>query len=134
MLEVMGQQKRGYLDEEDMEKFPSKDLCTINQLWIHYSNERFGFSAQKRIWMEEGGKPRIYDERVYEKFGDRVGWRINGNWRLYSELTFSSNDPPGHLPLGLSIGWGAGAIEFVGLQGAVEVDCLFSLVENCELH
>lgn len=133
MLEVMGQQHRGYLDEEDIEKFPCTDLCTINQLWVIYSNNRFGFSVQKRIWGEAGGKPGVYDERVYEKFGDRVGWRVNGNWRLYSDLTFSLDDPPGHLPLGLSIGWGAGVTEVVGVQGAVEVDYLFSLVENCEL-
>jgi serine/threonine protein kinase len=133
MLEVMGQQQRGYLDEADIEKFPCKDLCTINQLWVNYSNNRFGFSVQKHIWLKEGGKPGVYDERVYEKFGERVGWRVNDNWRLYSDLTFSLDDAPGHLPLGLSIGWGAGVTESVGVQGAVEVDCLFSLVENCEL-
>lgn len=133
MLEVMRQQHRGYLDEKDIEKFPCKDLCTINQLWINYSNNRFGFSVQKRIWIEEGGKPGVYDEKVYEKFGDRVGWRVNSNWRLYADLTFSLDDAPGHLPLGMSIGWGAGAIESVGVPGAVEVDCLFSLVENCKL-
>lgn len=133
MLEVMGQQQRGYLNEEDIEKFPCKDLRTINHLWVHYSNARFGFSVQKRIWLEEGGKPGFYDERVYEKFGDRVGWRVNDNWRLYSDLTFSTNDDPGHLPLGLSIGWATGTIELVGVQGAVEVDCLFSLVESCQL-
>ncbi|MEO8893676.1 MAG: serine/threonine-protein kinase, partial [Coleofasciculaceae cyanobacterium] len=133
MLEVMGQQERGYLDGEDIEKFPCQDFETINQLWLFYSENRFGFSVQKRIWLEEGGKTGIYDERVYEKFGDRVGWRQDGNWRLYSDLTFSSNEVSGHLPLGLSIGWGAGAINFVGVQGAVEVDCLFSLVDNCDL-
>lgn len=133
MLEVMGQQERGYLDGEDIERFPCLDFETIDQLWLYYSKNRFGFSIQKRIWLEEGGKAGIYDERVYEKFGDRVEWRKDGNWRLYSELTFSSNDVPGHLPLGLSIGWGVGAIKFVGVQGAVEVDCLFALVDNCEL-
>lgn len=133
MLEVMGQQERGYLDGEDIEKFPCIDFHTINQLWIYYSENRFGFSVQKQIWLEEGGKPGIYDERVYEKFGDRVGWRKDGNWRLYSDLSFSSNDVSGHLPLGLSVGWGVGAIKFVGVQGAVEVDCLFDLVDNCEV-
>ena len=133
MLEVMGQQGRGYLDGEDIEKFPCKDFDTIDQLWLYYSENRFGFSVQKQIWLEEGGKKGIYDERVYEKFGDRVGWRKDGNWRLYSDLTFSANEVAGHLPLGLSIGWGVGAIKFVGVQGAVEVDCLFSLVDNCEV-
>ncbi|HEY9632842.1 MAG TPA: GUN4 domain-containing protein [Coleofasciculaceae cyanobacterium] len=133
MLEVMGQQQRGYLDNEDIEKFPCKDFRTINQLWVHHSNDYFGFSVQKRIWIEEGGKPEVYDSYVYEKFGDRVGWRVNESWKLYSDLTFSLNAPPGHLPLGLSIGWGVGAMELVGVEGAVEVDRLFSLVETCQL-
>ena len=28
----------------------------INQLWINYSNGKFGFSIQKQIWIELGGK------------------------------------------------------------------------------
>ncbi len=133
MLEVMGQQERGYLDNQDIEKFPCKDLRTINDLWVYYSNKCFGLSVQKRIWIEEGGKPGVYDHKAYEKFCDRVGWRVNNNWKVYSDLNFTSNAPLGHLPLGLSIGWGMGAIELVGVEGAVEVDCLFSLVENCQL-
>jgi serine/threonine protein kinase len=132
MLEVMGQERRGYLDNEDIEKFPCTDLRTIDQLWVHYSNERFGFSVQKRIWTEEGGKPGVYNLTVYEKFGHRVGWRLNNNWKLYSETQFTLNASPGHLPLGLSVGWGDGAIEMVGVEGAVEVDCLFSRVDICE--
>jgi serine/threonine protein kinase len=133
MLEVMGQQHRGYLDNEHIENFPCKDLRTINQLWTHHSNKHFGFSVQKRLWQEEGGKPGVYDSTVYEKFGDRVGWRVNHNWKSYADLTFSLNAPQGHLPLGLSIGWGDGAMELVGVEGAVEVDRLFSLVETCNL-
>lgn len=132
MLEVMEQQHRGYLDNEDIENFPCQDLRTLDRLWVHYSHERFGFSVQKRIWIEEGGKPGVYSLVVYEKFGDRVGWRVNDNWKFYSDLTFSLNAAVGHLPLGLSIGWGDGAIELVGVEGAVEVDCLFSRVEICE--
>jgi serine/threonine protein kinase len=132
MLEVMGQQDRGYLDDENIEKFPREDLRTINQLWTYYSNDRFGFSVQKRIWIEEGGKPGVYDYQVYEKFGDRVGWRVNNNWKLYSELTFSLDAQEGHLPLGLGIGWGVGATELVGVESAVEVECLFSRVETCK--
>ncbi|HEY9831791.1 MAG TPA: serine/threonine-protein kinase [Stenomitos sp.] len=133
MIEVMGQKQRGYLDNEDIEKFPCKDLTTIDRLWLHYSHKRFGFSVQKQLWIEEGGKPGVYNLIAYEKFGERVGWRVNDNWKLYSDLVFNSNMVPGHLPLGLSIGWGDGAIELVGVEGAVEVDCLFSRVNSCDL-
>jgi hypothetical protein len=133
MLEVMGRRQRDYLDNEDIGKFPCQDLQVIDRLWVHYSDQRFGLSVQKRIWVEEGGKPGVYNLVVYEKFGERVGWRINDHWKLYSDLTFTSNAAPGHLPLGLSLGWGTGAIECVGVEGAVEVDCLFARVETCEL-
>ncbi|GAB4199833.1 MAG: hypothetical protein Fur006_50850 [Coleofasciculaceae cyanobacterium] len=132
MLEVMGRQQRGYLDNEDIEKFPCKDLCTIDRLWVHYSDRRFGFSVQKRIWIEEGGKFGVYNLAVYEKFGDRVGWRVNNTWKSYSDLIFTSNAAPGHFPLTSSIGWGDGAMNLVGVEGAVEVDCLFSHLETCQ--
>ncbi|MGQ4648195.1 GUN4 domain-containing protein [Lyngbya aestuarii] len=133
MLEIMGKQQRGYLDNEDMQKFPCKDLFTINQLWLNYTNGCFGFSVQKQIWIEEGGKLGIYDLMAYEKFAVRVGWRENDTWKSYSELTFVSEKPPGHLPLSLSLGWGTGAIKLVGVEGAVEADCFFSRVDNCKL-
>ena len=132
-LKVVGRENEGWLNENSITKIPCTDLRTIDKLWVEYSKGRFGFSVQKRIWKDEGGKPGVYNLAVYEKFGDRVGWRENDNWKLYNELTFSSDSVLGHLPLGMSIGWGTGAIEFVGVEGAVEVDCLFSRLEDCEL-
>jgi serine/threonine protein kinase len=129
MLEVMGQQQRGYLNDEDIENFPSQDLRTIDRLWVRHSSYRFGFSVQKRIWMEAGGQPGAYDRQVYEQFGDRVGWRENNTWKSYSDLTFSSNAPPGHLPLGLGMGWGVSDRELVGVESAIEVECLLSRIE-----
>jgi len=133
MLEIAGQQQRDYLDNEDIQKFPCQELFTINQLWLNYSEGCFGFSVQKQIWIEEGGKPGVYDLVAYEKFAVRVGWRENDTWKSYSQLTFASLHPPGHLPLSLGIGWGAGAIELVGVEGAVEADCFFSRVDKCNL-
>jgi HEAT repeat protein/energy-coupling factor transporter ATP-binding protein EcfA2 len=39
-----------YLDIESIQKFPCQDLQIIDQLWIVYSAQRFGFSVHKRIW------------------------------------------------------------------------------------
>jgi hypothetical protein len=50
MLKVSGREKEGMLDRFSIEKFPSQDLLTLDQLWRRYSKERFGFSVQKRIW------------------------------------------------------------------------------------
>ena len=118
MLEVMQQVSRGYLSEEDIRKFPAKDLETINQLWLRHSNRRFGFSVQKGLWVKSGGKPGVYDATVWEKFGDRIGWRVNGQWVYYSELNFTSKAMPGHLPGGTVFGWEGGVLcGVLGLGG-----------------
>lgn len=98
MLKVAGREKEGWLNTESIEKFPCEDLRTIDQLWIKYSNGRFGFSVQKRIYQSLGGTSE-YDEAIFERFGDRVGW-IQKNERLYyNDLTFSEKAPEAHLPV-----------------------------------
>ena len=75
MLKAANREKEGFLDSVSIEKFTCTDLRTIDQLWIKYSNGRFGFSVQKRIWESVGGKPGDIDYRLLKtKFGDRVGW------------------------------------------------------------
>ncbi|MEP0780822.1 GUN4 domain-containing protein [Microcoleus sp. ZQ-A2] len=109
MLKAANREQEGYLQIESIEKFPCTDLRTIDQLWVKYSNGRFGFSVQKRIWESVGGKPGEYDYEILKKFGDRVGWlkwenkwlglRIKELWvSRYDEFTFHLNAPQGHLP------------------------------------
>jgi serine/threonine-protein kinase len=50
MLKVAGREQESRLRVSDIEKFPCTDLRTIDTLWVKYSNGRFGFSVQKRIW------------------------------------------------------------------------------------
>ncbi|AFY83467.1 serine/threonine-protein kinase [Oscillatoria acuminata] len=103
MLLVAGREEEGWLDENSINQFPCEDLRRIDGLWVQYSNGRFGFSVQKRIWQECGGK---VDYETKCRLGDRVGWRRRDKWLEYHELTFSTMTPPGHLPLGLGTGWG----------------------------
>ncbi len=120
MCEVMGRQKEGWLDVEHIDNFPCEDLRTIDQLWVKSSNGHFGFSVQKRIYQSLGGT-RNYDEKIWAAFGDRVGWRKNGDWIYYSDLTFSTKSPGGHLPLW----WGKGPCVVVGASSLASrlVDC-----------
>ncbi len=97
MLEVAGRTKDGWLRGEDIDRFPCEDLRTIDQLWVKYSNGRFGFSVQKRIYESLGGS-REYDRKIWEAFGDRVGWRVNSKWLHYNDLKFNTKAPIGHLP------------------------------------
>jgi serine/threonine-protein kinase len=103
MYEVAGRTKEGWLSVEDIDNFPCEDLRTIDQLWVKYSNGRFGFSVQKRIYQSLGGT-LSYDEKVWKAFGDQVGWRVEGSWFYYNkEQKFNLIAPVGHLPGALSL-------------------------------
>ncbi len=97
MLVAAGREKEGWLDIMSIDNFPCEDLRTINQLWLHYSKGKFGFSVQKEIYEELGGT-REYNYEVWKDFGDRVGWRSGKNWMDYNKLTFNLKAPQAHLP------------------------------------
>ncbi|MBI4783819.1 MAG: GUN4 domain-containing protein [Oscillatoriophycideae cyanobacterium NC_groundwater_1537_Pr4_S-0.65um_50_18] len=101
MCEVMGRQEEGWLRVEDIEQFPCTDLRTIDQLWVKYSQGQFGFSVQKKIYLDCGGKPdgKYSGDKIWNEFGDRVGWRVKGEWIYYSDLTFDTSAKKGHLPI-----------------------------------
>ena len=91
MLQAVGRKEGDWMRSEELLNFPCTDLRTIDCLWVKYSNGRFGFSVQKRIYLEEGGKPDgKYYEAAWNKFGDRVGWRVKDTWIYYSDVTFDT--------------------------------------------
>ena len=119
MLAVAKRERERFLDVEHIDNFPCEDLRTIDQLWIKYSDGKFGFSVQNRIYQILGGT-RGYNSDV-EKFADKVGWRKGGHWLYYNDMTFDKKAPEGHLPDRDVLGWG------------VWVGCIFSRVETCKL-
>ena len=134
MLKVAGREKEGWLNTESIDNFPCEDLRTIDQLWVKYSNGRFGFSVQKRIYQSLGGTSS-YDERVWEKFGDKVGWRKNNKWLCYYELSFLEKAPEAHLPGLVWVWWdllGGGGYCFV-TYNVVEVGGGVSLLSRRDL-
>jgi serine/threonine protein kinase len=113
MLEAANREKKGWLERKDIDNFPCKDLRTIDQLWVKYSNGHFGFSVQKQIYSSLSGT-REYNWETWEIFGDCVGWRVNNNWRKYENLIFSKNNAPqGHLP---GCGWCVPLLSSVGYR------------------
>ena len=114
MLQIAGRSSEGWLRVEDIDKFPCTDLHTIDQLWVKYSHGKFGFSVQKKIYQNLGGI-RQSNEKVYEVFGNKVGWCQGGKWLYYSDLTFSLDTHyMGHLPGAL--GWVLRAVDGEGLR------------------
>ena len=103
MLQAAGRESEGYVDADSINNFPCEDLRTINQLWLHYSDGKFGFSVQKDIYQNLGGK-KEYNEQVWINFCERIGWRKGGNWLSYSDLTFNLElAPRAHLPTVLTV-------------------------------
>ncbi|MFM7794449.1 MAG: GUN4 domain-containing protein, partial [Microcystis panniformis] len=74
-LKVADRTKEKYLKIEDIDNFPCEDLATINQLWLQYSQGKFGISVQKRIYESLGGSGN-YDRQKWNNFGSKVGWRV----------------------------------------------------------
>lgn len=109
ILEVASRKKEGNLSEKDLNKFLYEELYTIDQLWLKYSKGHFGFSVQKRIYENLGGTQK-YDEKIWQDFGQRVGWRVNNQWLWYRYLNFSIKAPPGHLPARLWDDWRGGGV------------------------
>ncbi|MGJ5631998.1 GUN4 domain-containing protein [Nostoc sp. CALU 1950] len=97
MLKVMNKNYWNEVYKEDIDNFSCQELHTIDQLWEQYSYGYFGFSIQQTIWSEMGGQ---VDYETEKRLGDRLGWRKEGNWLDYEQLTFklSPMTPMGHLP------------------------------------
>lgn len=98
MLQLMGKNYWNEVYKEDLTNFSCEALHTIDQLWGQYSHGYFGFSVQQTIWLEVGGQ---VDYETEKRLGDRLGWRKEGNWLDYEQLTFelSPTTPMGHLPV-----------------------------------
>jgi hypothetical protein len=105
MLKSAERQSERWFTVEDIEFFSCEDLRMIDQLWLSASKGKFGFSVQNEIYDSLGGTGKY---KVWEKFGDRVGWRKGGSWLYYKDLTFNAAEAPkAHLPVRVwgVIGW-----------------------------
>ncbi|MEH1805775.1 GUN4 domain-containing protein [Nostoc sp.] len=98
MLQVMGKNDWNEVYKQDILNFSCETFHKLDQLWQQYSHGYFGFSIQQSIWNEIGGQ---IDYETEKRLGDRLGWRKEGNWLNYDQLTFklSPTTPMGHLPV-----------------------------------
>jgi len=87
------------LDKEAIDQLDCQLLSKINELWLDSSDGRFGFSPQQEIYYIDTGNIRQeYSETKYKEFGNRIKWRVFGQWKNYSQLTWNDSAPFGHLP------------------------------------
>lgn len=93
--------KRGYVFFSEVQFISEADLKAIDDLWREHSNNKFGYSVQKRIFDKE--------KRDFTRFFIKIGWMklletevVQYNYRAFpSEFIWELNDdtPEGHLPL-----------------------------------
>jgi len=85
--------KRGWVYFAEVRKIEEQDMDAMETLWQHYSEGRFGFSPQRKIWKRVRGQ--------FDKFAEEVSWFTdtwkNRNWP--DEFIYTLEAPVGHLPL-----------------------------------
>jgi predicted NACHT family NTPase len=131
MITTVGKEEGQWFDEKDLVNFPCEDLKTIDSLWVKYSKGHFGFSVQKKIYVECGANPdgKYPGDEIWEKFGARVGWRQDGKWLHYDRPNPSLSSPQGNFPLLCLNLWFEGVVNADGRLWSG----FNSLTETCRL-
>ena len=138
MLLIAKREDEGWLDEESINNFPCEELRTIDKLWVDNSGSKFGFSVQKKVWMDCVGVLGKYDYEVYKKFADEVGWTRGEHLLSYNKLTFLlEGSKHAHLPHTPVKRWFIDDEDRDWRQGYVlnssDVQRLFNRAETCNL-
>jgi len=109
MLKAAKREQKGYFDSKSLKNFSCSDLKTIDQLWVKYSQGKFGFSVQKQLYLSVGGKLGSdnwtdQDSYNYRRYLIMVGWKTgtpNNSEGLinYDDLTFNLFAPKDTSPI-----------------------------------
>ena len=84
--------KRNWVYFTEVEQFPVVDLQTLDRLWLAYSEGKFGFSVQRRLWLSLG--------QDWDKLWPRLAWKDDNIWTRYpGGFIWDLSAPDGHLPL-----------------------------------
>ncbi|MDJ0596911.1 MAG: GUN4 domain-containing protein [Pleurocapsa sp. MO_226.B13] len=101
ILAIAGETDIERLRPDEVANLDCSELQVIDRLWLNYSNNRFGFSVQMKIYQELGGSIETTIEQnadITEHWGDRLKWRKDGQWRKCTDLEYSPKAPDGGLP------------------------------------
>jgi hypothetical protein len=61
LIEMAGEEamKRGYVYWTEARQLPDEDLATVENLWLHYSDGKFGYTVQKNVWRLQKGAAEL---------------------------------------------------------------------------
>jgi hypothetical protein len=128
MLKASGREEEGSINLDSIKNFPCEDLQTIDRLWVHYSNGLYGFSVQKDIYVECGGRLDFLgtSSDTWDQFCDQTAWKSDGDWVPYPQPFFENNFmyTKGHLPL---------VRMFKGKNGQEKLNFFFSSIKIYEV-
>jgi serine/threonine protein kinase len=128
MIKAVGKKSGDWFTRDELLNFPCQDLRTIDQLWVKYSQGRFGFSVQKEIYLSVGGRLGSYEPETFLRFYETVGW---GGSIKYNTL------PEGHLPNKVpirgAVGGRSAMVEGQMPWGLVGISSLASRCVNCNI-
>ncbi len=102
MLEIMNKNSLDDIIPDEIMIFPCSALSLLDQLWMSYSKDRFGFSVQQQIYTRLGGNDDIsdIDMKVLQAMEAELGWSVNHELLDYDDLDFSLEAPVGCHPSG----------------------------------
>ncbi|MBD0390189.1 MAG: GUN4 domain-containing protein [Nostoc sp. C3-bin3] len=91
------------LSEEDISKIPCECFQIIDDLWMRYSNNKFGFTIQFENYLEEISKDCTFAKNEYNIFialSKRFGWRGKhyNEWVDCTKILYSEELPNGFFP------------------------------------
>ncbi|GKV18669.1 hypothetical protein SLEP1_g29015 [Rubroshorea leprosula] len=94
-------QKRGYVFFSEVQFISETDLKAIDDLWKKYSDNKFGYSVQRKLWKNAN--------KDFTRFFLKVGWmkKLDTEVEQYNYRSFpnefmwelTEDTPEGHLPL-----------------------------------
>ncbi len=91
VLQLAEAEGRGYLELDEVMLLPPAELVHLDQLWHRYSQGRWGFTVQRRLFEQA--------ESDYSNLGKITGWMVDGTWLQKQNTIYDlEQSPQGHLP------------------------------------
>lgn len=116
MCQALSKPIGSYFFMSDIAKLPCEDLQIIDQLWLKYSQGRFGFSVQKHIYESV--------DSDYVRFCSAVGWKLyNSNSPPNWQFPYYQSFPEGNFPSRVWAG---------GTQWWRHIDAVAARLVNCK--
>ncbi|OYE02440.1 AAA-like domain-containing protein [Nostoc sp. 'Peltigera membranacea cyanobiont' 232] len=153
ILHITNRQKEGWLDKKSIDNFPCHNFQLIDQYWTKYSKNNFGFSIQKRLYLQTKNRLDKYNDESYKKFGIKIGWYqpqysknandssyqnqeqtantkviVPSHWKNYEELNLQKVQNQGMLPTGYNYLSTVPNIFFVNIRPV-----LYNKVSSCKI-